>query len=111
MPVQLFFDAETMEKERPRFSVGDIVINTRKNPHGKYHWDCGVVAMIVPAGVIPLALFNRHLKKYGDCRMSSAKEPMMHKERYIICVNRNGRNNFYCPHTMLLGLSKSKGST
>ncbi len=80
-----------------QFSQGDRVRNIRKDIKAVRSWETGYIALIIPAGVVPLSMFNRYLKQHGVCKMDMAKSPMMHKERYIVCVRRNGTNYFYCP--------------
>ena len=79
------------------FCVGDRVLNLRERDDEKYRWRIGVVIMEVPAGVIPMALYRRWLKDKGVCKISEHQSPVMHKERYIVRVEREGKYFFYCP--------------
>jgi hypothetical protein len=81
----------------PQFSQGDRVRNMRKDVKFGRSWETGYIALIIPAGVVPLNMFNRYLKQHGVCKMGMAKSPMIHKERYIVCVRKKGVNYFYCP--------------
>ena len=85
-----------MNRDIATFKVGDRVVSKRVDKRAK-HWASGVVVMVVPAGVSPYAMWRRWLKGRGVCKMAGAKNFLMHRERYIVAVERNGRPHYYCP--------------
>ena len=80
------------------FKVGDRVVRIRKPGDKCNYWASGVVVMEIPSGVSPYAMYLRWFKNKGFCKMPSAKEPLLHKERYIVEVERKGRLYYYCPY-------------
>jgi hypothetical protein len=79
------------------FVAGDRVERLRGAKDRRRYWRFGVVAMVVPAGVSPYAMWRRWLRDKGECKMLMAREPLMHKERVIVEVNFGGKRRYYCP--------------
>lgn len=80
------------------FTAGDRVVRLRKEGDKRNYWESGVVVMVVPAGVSPYAMWRRWFRSSGGtCHLAEAREPLMHKERYIVRAMRNGKACYYCP--------------
>lgn len=58
-------------------------------------WKTGYVAMVIPAGVSPVAMYNRYLRGHGEIRFRG-ENPVMHCEKYIIAVSESGKTRFHC---------------
>jgi len=86
-----------MTPKQTSFKAGDRVVRLRKSGDRRNYWASGVVVMEIPAGVSPYAMYLRWFKHKGVCKMKDAQEPMLHKERYIVEVERERRLYYYCP--------------
>lgn len=79
------------------FRCGDRVERVREKRAGHKCWTGGVVVMVVPSGVSPYALYVRWLKSKGECKFD-VRDPVIHKDRYIVEVRRGDKLYYYCPN-------------